>query len=134
MAKKAKKAKKKKLKSKPSELGKDGRNSKGQFAKENILSVGNKGGGISSHSKELRKAFIEAFTLNDIKKIAKSLKKKAKAGDVASIKEVFDRLWGRAKQEHEIIGAVVTSENLPVEEMLKILRDLKDAGNGLPTN
>lgn len=85
----------------PSNNGADGHNRKGQFAKGNKCSVGN-----LSHTNEtaraLKKAFLEAITEKDVKAICKALAKKAKKGDTPAAKELFDRLWGRAKQEVDI--------------------------------
>ena len=90
-----------KTKRKPSTNGADGRNSDGQFAKGNRLSVGNK-----SHTNEkaiaLKEAYINAITEDDIKKIVTEQISKAKKGNTIAAKEIFDRLWGRAKQEVEL--------------------------------
>lgn len=92
-------AKKTKKKSKPRPHGKDGRNNNGQFKKGNTLSRGNSGGGNKEKAKELKRAFIEAVSEKDIKAILKQLIIEAKSGEVPAIKELFDRLWGRAPQE-----------------------------------
>lgn len=98
MAKKKKKVKKRK----PRANGADGRNSKGQFAKGNSLSVGNKSH-TNEKAKALKETLIESITKKDIKAIGKKLITKAKSGDVHAAREIFDRLWGRAKQEQEVL-------------------------------
>lgn len=92
-------------KKKPSTHGavgsKMGRNNQGQFVNGNRCSVGN-----TSHTNEkakaLKNALLEAITEEDIKKISDKLKEKAKTGDVPAAKELFDRIWGRAKQEVDL--------------------------------
>ncbi len=107
MAKKtAKKQKKKRKKKQPSANGQSDRDNSGKFVGGNKASVGNKKG-TDRKSKELKKALLDAVTEKDIKEIAKAILKKAKKGDTPSIKELFDRLWGRPKQGIEI-GGVLT--------------------------
>ena len=95
-----KKAKLKK-KHKPLPNGQSDRDSKGQFVRGNKASKGivKKS---DKKSRTLKNALIEAVTEKDIKAIAKKLISKAKKGEVIAIRELFDRLWGRAKQEVEI--------------------------------
>ena len=94
--------KKKKSKSKPRIHGStDGRNTEGKFIKGNQCSVGNASSG-DRRAKELKKALYDAITAEDIKEIIDKLKEKAKAGDTTAAKEIFDRLWGRAKQEIDV--------------------------------
>ena len=78
-----------------------GKNSRGQFIKGNKCSVGNKSH-TNEKAKALKNALIEAVTEKDIQIISKKLMAKAKQGDVAAAKELFDRLWGRAKQEVDL--------------------------------
>lgn len=104
---------KKKAKRKPRTHGSTGRNSNGQFTEGNKCSVGNASSG-DSRSKELKKALYDAVTEEDIKTIVAKLIEKAKDGEVIAIKELFDRLWGRAKQELDIehSGAISFTEAL----------------------
>ncbi len=97
----ARKPRKKAAKKKPRNNGNGGRNSSGQFAKGNKCGKGSLGN-TNVHARELKKALISAVTEKDIALIAEKLLTKAKAGDIHSIKELFDRLWGRATQEVDI--------------------------------
>lgn len=65
--------------------------------------AGRKVGFAAKKSEEARKVFAE-LTENEVKPIAEALIQKAKKGDVAAAKELFDRAWGRAVQATEISG------------------------------
>ncbi len=95
----AKKANRAANKTKPSN---NGRNRSGQFAAGNKLSTGSTGHKCLSDAKQLKQALAASVSINDIKAIAKGLLKKAKKGDVSAAKELFDRLWGKAMQTHEV--------------------------------
>lgn len=91
-----KKAKKKKtIKKKPSNHGRDG---SGKFTKGNKCSNGSAGHKSLSDAKQLKLALFSSVTAKDIKDIAEGLIGKAKKGDVPAVKELFDRLWGKAPQ------------------------------------
>lgn len=71
----------------------NGRTDRGRFAK------GNAGGPGNPHAKrvaDLRAALVEAVTPADIAAVAKALVRRAKEGEVPAIRELFDRLMGRA--------------------------------------
>ena len=132
MAKKVKKKKKAK-KANPRSIGKDGRNSKGQFQKGNTLSKGNSGGGNKEDAKKLKRTLIEAVSEKDIKLIVKKMVFQAKNGDAAARKELFDRLWGRAKQEIEGTLNIRDADEKPLteEELIERLNTVKEAGTGM---
>lgn len=94
-----KKKTKKKEKRKPSS---NGRNRRGQFTKKNKAAVGRKDKPVDVKTKKLKETYINAITENDIKEIVKGQVSKAKEGDTTAAKEIFDRLWGRAKQEIDV--------------------------------
>lgn len=73
-------------------LNGDGRDDGGKF------SGGNKGGPGNPLAKQvnmLRAQLLKAVTVEDIKAIGERLVDNAKAGDIQSIKELFDRLFGK---------------------------------------
>ena len=63
----------------------------GRFAPGNRAAAGR-----SSRASELRKAFQEAITPEDIQAIATALVKSAKDGDIAAAKLILDRCCGKA--------------------------------------
>ncbi len=65
--------------------------------------AGRKKGFAAKSSEEARKLFAE-MTMREIQPIAQALIIKAKNGDVAAAKELFDRSWGKAVQATEISG------------------------------
>ena len=135
MAKKVKKKKKKAKKANPRSIGKDGRDSKGKFQKGNTLSRGNSGGGNKEKAKKLKRALIDAVSEEDIIAVVRKMVMQAKNGDAAARKELFDRLWGRAKQEIEgTLNLIPTDEKTPTEEeLLEQLQKVQAAGNGIDT-
>ncbi len=71
----------------------NGRTVRGRFAK------GNSGGPGNPNAKrvaDLREALLSAITPKDIQDVAMALMKRAKAGEVAAIRELLDRLLGKA--------------------------------------
>lgn len=124
-----------KKKAKPIDNGSGGRDKSGRFTKGNSLSKGNHNVEIIAKARELKKALINAVNDKDIEKIAKKLVYEAKKGNIPAIKELFDRLWGRAKQEIEgNINLIPTDEKpLTEEELLERLQKVKHAGNGIDT-
>ena len=65
----------------------NGRTQNGTFAPGNKAAVGR-----STRAADLRRAFVEAITPEDIQAIAAALVKSAKDGDIAAAKLVLDRL------------------------------------------
>lgn len=79
-------------KTSPTLNGQNGRDERGCFA------TGNKGGPgnpLAKQVNQLRSALLNAVTKEDIIAIAKVMIKKAKRGNTACIKEVFDRTLGK---------------------------------------
>jgi hypothetical protein len=75
----------------PSPNGQNGRGSNGRFAK------GNAGGPGNPHAVQvarLRTALLQAVTPEDVVDVIQALLAQAKAGDVASIRELLQRLLG----------------------------------------
>ena len=77
----------------PSPNGANGRGPKGRFAKGN---PGGPGNPYAKRTADIRAAFTEAVTVDDLQAIVKALVRKAKKGDVIAAREVFDRLVGKA--------------------------------------
>jgi pyruvate-formate lyase-activating enzyme len=71
----------------------NGRTPRGQFAK------GNPGGPGNPHAKrvaEFREAIMDAVSTADLKAVAKALVRRAKEGDIAAARELFDRVLGKS--------------------------------------
>jgi hypothetical protein len=76
----------------------NGRTLRGQFAK------GNPGGPGNPHAKRvawLRVALLEAVSEDDLRAIAMTLVKKAKGGDLPAIRELLNRVIGKAPDDAE---------------------------------
>ncbi|MDB5244527.1 MAG: hypothetical protein JWN18_397 [Parcubacteria group bacterium] len=71
------------------------------------LGSGRKPGFAAKNAEEARKLFSELL-MKDIQPIAEALIVKAKNGDVAAARELFDRSWGKAIQATEISGSFGT--------------------------
>ena len=98
------------MKTAPSTNGSNGnRESNGRFAK------GNPGGPGNPHARKvarLRSLILESVTEDDLRAIVAVLVKRAREGDLAAIRELFNRLIGspadvvdrkeQAKQRHKI--------------------------------
>lgn len=100
-------------KQKPSLNGGIGRLPNGQFG------VGNKGGPGNPHAKrvnQIRSFLLRAVSDDDLRRIVSALVERAKAGELAAIREVFDRCIGRT---------VTFSEMRDVEEELERKRKFR---------
>jgi hypothetical protein len=71
----------------------NGRTSRGQFAKGN---PGGPGNPYARRTAALRSALLDAVTEADIRAVAKALVKRAKDGEVPAVRELLDRILGRA--------------------------------------
>lgn len=90
----------------------NGRTAKGHFAK------GNPGGPGNPHAKRvagLRQALLEAVSEDDLRAIAKTLVKKAKGGDLPAIRELLNRVIGKATDDDEAAppGLIVVRTGVP---------------------
>jgi hypothetical protein len=77
----------------------NGRTATGRFAN------GNPGGPGNPHGRrvaDLRAALLDAVTLEDIHAVAKALVARAKAGEVATIRELLDRLMGKVQATERV--------------------------------
>jgi len=120
-------------KKKPLPKGSKGRESNGRFKKGEWS--GGPGNPYAKQSAELRAALYKAVTPKDIAEIAEKLVLKAKRADVPAVKELFDRLWGKAPQDLNLGGQednpieVSIGGNLTEEEIRRIA-DAVSAGRG----
>jgi len=80
----------------PSPSGDNGRAGNGRFAAGNRLAKGNP---FAKRVAELRAALFDAVTPDDIRAVVQMLVSNAKAGDVASIKELLQRLLGPSQPD-----------------------------------
>ena len=76
----------------PSPNGANGRDGRGRFAAGN---GGGPGNPYATAVGRLRTALLVAVTEKDLTAVARALIEKAKGGDVAAIRELFDRVLGR---------------------------------------
>ena len=77
---------------KPSPNGANGRESNGRFA------PGNAGGPGNPHAARvaaIRSLLLDSVTDDDLRQVVAKLVEMAKSGDMAAIRELFDRLFGR---------------------------------------
>lgn len=96
---KAKRKPRKTATNQPSPNGDNGRDKSGRFVK------GNPGGPGNPHARqvaELRSAAINAVTPDDIRAAVEQLVAKSRNGELAAIKELLDRVLGKANQPMEL--------------------------------
>lgn len=86
---------------KPSNSGNSGRTKTGQFKEGNQLGIGNRGPS-SEKAKALKQALMDAVTEEDLKEVVKKMLLQAKEGDTSARRELFDRVWGKSKQEVDL--------------------------------
>jgi hypothetical protein len=98
----------------PSTHGNSGRTPGGRFATGNKLGRGNP---LAGRAAKIRAELLRASKRGDIREICRKLIDGAKAGDLAFIREWFDRTAGRPTD-------IVTEERIArMEELLKATRD-----------
>ena len=78
---------------------KDGHDSQGKFAPGNKFGRGNPHGAIAA---KFRSMLVEGTTEGDMQAICRRLIEGAKKGDLAFIREYFDRVLGKAAQDTTI--------------------------------
>ena len=71
----------------------NGRTARGRFAKGN---PGGPGNPYARRVADLRAALLESVTEQDIRAVARALVKRAKEGEIPAIRELLDRLMGKA--------------------------------------
>ena len=109
----------KKKKKNPRAHGADGRREDGKFGKGNQCAIGNKSH-TSEKSKALKEVLLKAVTPEKLKKILDALITKANSGDIPAIKELFDRIWGRAPQSVAIGGEDGGPINIAIVDYSKV--------------
>src|SRR5215203_3059716 len=75
----------------PSTNGSNGRSAGGKFAKGN---PGGPGNPHARHAAKLRSALFRSVKPTDLREVVKKLLEQAKAGEIASIKELLQRVLG----------------------------------------
>ena len=80
-------------KTSPSTHGPDGRTARGTFAPGNKLGKGNP---LAGRAAKLRARLLRKVTADDFDAIADKLIAMAKGGDLAAIRELYDRTIGKA--------------------------------------
>ncbi len=83
---------------------------------------GTKGGPGNPHPKKvarLRTKLFEWVTDDDLKEVIDELVAMAKGGDIQAIKELLDRMLGKANQPIEVEG-----EESSDEKMIRVLRQI----------
>jgi hypothetical protein len=71
----------------------NGQTARGRFAQGNLGGPGNP---YARRTAALRSALLDAVTEQDIRAVARALLKRAKAGEIPAIRELLDRLLGKA--------------------------------------
>ena len=100
------------------QTAKNGRTQAGTFAPGNKAAAGR-----SSRSAELRRAFIDAVSLEDVQEIAAALVKSAKGGDIAAAKLLLDRI-GKGNPAADESNRENT---LRIAERIRAARQVSDA-------
>ncbi len=110
----------------PSTNGDNGREATGRFAKGN---AGGPGNPFASRVAALRILLLDAVSNDDLRAVIAKLVEQAKAGDLAAIRELLDRIMG--KPLAGLAVALDAGDNVPLSieerraELLKIVERLK---------
>ena len=105
--------------------GSNGRGPDGRFAKGNRGGPGNP---YASRTARLRSVLLDNVTDDDFKAVVGKLVAMAKAGDLAAIRELLDRVLGKSKGTVELAQAEITEAELDreIEDALEQLADLRE--------
>lgn len=114
-----KKAKRAAKKSRPD----GGRDGKGRFVPGNKLSTGATNHKALIAAKQFKAAFASVVTTEDMRKIGRKLVKMATAGDLMAVKELFDRLFGKAPQAISLKDDREIEQPATVEELREALAE-----------
>ena len=95
----------------PSTLGSNGQDGRGRFARGNKLGKGNP---LAGRAAKIRAVLLEALKPEDARAIAERLIVNAKAGDLASIREILDRTIGKPATA-DLLERIEALENLADE-------------------
>lgn len=98
----------------------NGRNGRGQFAKGN---PGGPGNPYARRAARLRSALLQTVTPEDIRAAVKALIAKAKAGDLAAIRELMDRAIGKPPQAVTVEALLAESNKVDVRQYFHPLQD-----------
>jgi hypothetical protein len=83
------------MSSSPSTHGANGKDANGRFTRGNRCGRGNP---LAGRAAKVRAVLLEELSPDDARAIARKLIEQARAGDLASAKEIFDRTVGRPVQ------------------------------------
>lgn len=86
---------------KPNTNGKNGQDEKGRFVAGNKVAEGHTNP-RALHVQKLRAALEKAVSEKDLQQIVAALKRKAKKGDTHAADILFDRIFGKPIQQHEL--------------------------------
>jgi N-acetylglucosamine kinase-like BadF-type ATPase len=89
----------------------NGRTESGRFGPGNQAAAGR-----TSRAAELRRAFSESITADDIKELAAAILKAAKGGDIAAAKIILDRCCGKPQPDDAGADAASTNRILSMLE------------------
>jgi hypothetical protein len=107
----------------PSTLGTNGKDNRGRFSVGNKLGRGNP---LAGRAAGIRAELLKMSTRDEIQEICRKLIEGAKAGDLAFIREWFDRTSGKPRQFIEMdLDADVNTEFFSLES-IEAMRSLLD--------
>jgi hypothetical protein len=78
--------------------------------------------GFAAKSAEEARRVIAEVAMRDAGPIAEALAERARKGEIAAIRELFDRAWGRPHQAVALIAPEPPEETLDIEERKRLSR------------